>query len=175
MSTESDLLDRIKNDRIKACVATAITAGWRVDRHKRAASDAVYLVWPLTKKAVMVPYANWDHFRSVARRMESISDITVLPRPRHHQDRKYVAASVDISPPRVEATTTPDLVGRLEELRKEHHDLSWEYKILIWSENNGPAEIHQAHSILHRIHMIEMTLLEMGQPLSERAITTTTR
>ena len=176
MSTEvSDLLNQVKNSRIKMVLTTAITGGWRIDHHKRAASGATYLFWPASRKSVLVPWSGrWEDFRPAAKRMESISGLALLPvaSQQNGNAKKFTAAARSETTPILEVQIKDTLASRLEALRKEHHDLSWEYKILVWG-GGTTDEVKEAREILTRMHMIELTLLDMGQPLAERKATPT--
>jgi hypothetical protein len=175
MSTEvQDLLSKVKNSRIKMVLTNAFAGGWRIDHHKRADEGAIYLFWPAAaKKSVLVPYSGrWEDFRPAAKRMEAISGVELMPHVTESRqpDRKFVSAAAT---PNLETQVTAVLSDRLDALRKEHHDLSWEYKILAWGEHSTPDEIKEAREVLTRLHMIELTLLDMGQPLRERKATST--
>lgn len=171
MSAETDLIARVKNDRIKPVIQLAVEKGWRVDRHKRTNNTGVYLVWPATRESTMVPIHNWQGFRIAAKYMETVSGFQLLPRPNGH---KQIAEPTSIIATVLAKLDPMDLVNRVNTLQKEHQSLCLEYRILTFTEpeRTTQAEIDQARTVLYRLHKIEEALLEMGQPLYNAESTT---
>jgi hypothetical protein len=173
MSAESDLIARVKNDRIKPIIKAAVEIGWRVDRHKRTnPNTGVYMVWPATRESTMVPTHNWQGFRIAAKYMETVSGCPLLPRP---NGRVQVTEPTTNIIATVLAKLDPmDLVNRVNNLQKEHQSLCMEYRILTFTEPERTTqdEIDQARTVLYRLHKIEEALLEMGQPLHDNVPTT---
>jgi hypothetical protein len=172
MSAESDLIARVKNDRIKPIITVAVEQGWKVDRHKRTNNTGVYLVWPATRESTMVPIHHWQGFRIAAKYMETVSGMPLLPRPSNGHTKVVTPTSIIRT---MLAKLDPmDLVNRVNTLQREHQSLSMEYRILTFTEPERTTqdEIDQARTVLYRIHKIEEALLEMGQPLHDNVPTT---
>jgi hypothetical protein len=168
MSRESSVLRGITNADLKQTVSKALQAGWELSEF--TGTTHVYIVWPKTNERVSIATTTSDRnsYKNVARKIEKISGVEVIPKHRHRRSRKVVKAtdySTETSRKEINQWHR-EWGGRVQELITERRELVEEFKSIASSgEGANRTQINRAAEIIKRMTKLDETLAEFNQPV----------
>ena len=165
MSKES-LLRGITNDDLKRMVRKALDNGWEIKGF--TGTTHVQLVWPKTGETVGfgTTISDRNYWKSFARRVESISGITMLDKHKHGKARidksQHANGYVQTYKPAKQA----ELAKEVERLEAEWRELVLEFQIIAMAEASR-KDIDRCFKIVRRLADLERTFKMLHQPVPE--------
>lgn len=164
MSRESSLLRGITQQDMKNVVRKALEGGWELGDMSGTTHASIY--WPATGEKVTFGTTTSDknYYKTMAREIEQISGLSVVPRHSHRRGRKQDKTEKYIDNQR-QSEAEQWVSGRLEALLKEHERLVQRFQEIALAGHKAPrGEVNEAIRIVRRIGEIEKVFEEFRQP-----------